>query len=335
MALEKIVLVKLKRAEFAGPVTLDKRAALNANDGVIYSLFETAKHQMNRSANKRFGFFDDMAEHKQFIGLLKSEQEENIDFLSFANKACEQLQVQLETAETPFTTALLFAKESLLGQDYLYILWLQTSDIIQIGPDLEPYTSESIEPSKVPFALRIHLNGWQEADSPKYLTQIVSRGSKDLTDAFNRFSNFSEGIDLKQQTTEFLDIVDSFSEELPEEKAKSVKAQIVEYCVEKDKIGEPVVLADISEQLDQHEPKKFTEFVTAKQETPNDEILTDRSSLKKYMRYSGRDNSLSISFSAERFGEDITYDPTRGTLSINALPKSLRAQLSGFANKDS
>ena len=74
MALEKIVLVKLKRAEFAGPVTLDKRSALNANDGAIYSLFETAKKQMNRSANKRFGFFDESAEHKQFIGLLQSER---------------------------------------------------------------------------------------------------------------------------------------------------------------------------------------------------------------------------------------------------------------------
>ena len=333
MALEKIVLVKLKRAEFAGPVTLDKRAALNANDGAIYSLFETAKHQMNRSASKRFGFFDDAAEHKQFIGLLKSEQQESVDFLSFANKAAEQLQVQLESAETPFTATLLFAKETLLGQDYLYLLWMQSADIIQIGPDLDPYTSESIEPTKIPFALRIHLNGWNEAASPKYLTQIASRGSKDLSEAFMRFSTFAEGIDLKQQTTEFLDIVDSFSEELPEEKAKNIKTQILEYCVEKDKIGEPVVLEEISEKLDQHEPKKFNDFVTAKQETPENEILTDRASLKKYMRYSGRDNSLSISFSAERFGEDLTYDPIRGALSINSLPKTLRVQLSGFADK--
>lgn len=333
MALENIVLVKLKRTDFAGPVKLEKRTALNANDGAIYSLFETAKQQLNRSASKRFGFFDDAAEHKQFIGLLKSLQAQNIDFLTFANKSAEQLQVQLEAAETPFTGAIIFATESLLGQDYLYLLWMQTADIIQTGPDLEPYSSESIEANKLPFALRIHLGGWEADDSPKYLTQISSRGSKDLTEAFMRFSTFSEGIDLKAKTAEFLNIVENFSEDMPQEKAKTVKSQIIDYCVEKDKIGEPVVLEEISEKLDQHEPKKFTEFVTAQQETPEAEILTDRSSLKKYMRYSGRDNSLSISFSAERYGEDITYDPSTSSLQIKQLPKSLRVQLSGFADK--
>lgn len=333
MALEKIALVKLQRSDFAGPVKLQKRSDLNANDGAIFSLFETAKHQLNRSASKRFGFFDDSAEHKQFQGLLKSQQEETIDFLSFANKSAEQLQIQLELSETPFTSAFIFAQESLLGQNYLYLLWLPTADVIQTGPDLAPYNAEIIEPSKVQFALRIHIEGWLEADSPKYLTQIASRGSKDLSDAFVRFSNFSEGIDLKQQTTEFLDIVDRFSEEMPEEKAKTMKTAVMEYCVEQDKIGAPVVLDDISEQLDTEAPQKFTEFVTAKQEVPEKEILTDRSSLKKYMRYSGRDNSLSISFSAERYGSDITYDPTTSSLQINKLPKSLKVQLSGFAEK--
>lgn len=333
MALEQIVLVKLKRSEFAGPITLDKRSSLNENDGAIYSLFETAKQQLNRSAQKRFGFFDEAAEHKQFIGLLNSLENNSIDFLSFANKSAEQLQVQMETADTPFTAAFIFAQESLLGQNYLYLLWLPTTDIIQTGPDLAPYNSEQIDAAKLPFALRIHLDGLKEKSSPKYLTQITSRGSKDLTDAFNRFSNFTEGVDLKQQTTEFLSIVDKFSEDLPEEKSKQVKTQIIDYCVEKDKIGEPVLLEDISTQLDQHEPKKFTSFVTGEQKTPELEILTDRSSLKKYMRYSGRDNTLSISFSAERYGEDITYDPTTGSLNIHQLPKSLKVQLSGFANK--
>ncbi len=333
MALESIVTVKLKRTEFAGPVKIEKRIHLNDNDGAIYSLFDTAKKQLNRSANKRFGFFDSAAEHKQFPALLAALQNKSIDFLSFANKTAEQLQVQFEAAETPFTYAILFAQESLLGQDYLYILCLQTTDIIQMGADLNPHTSESIEASKVPFAVRLHLNGWQDEDSAKYLTQLCARGSKDLSEAFQRFTNFCEGIDLKQQTTEFLTIVEDFAEALPDEKAKQVTKQILDYCVDQDKIGEPVMVEDISQQLDQHAPKHFTEFVAQAQAQPEPEILTDRSSLKKYMRYSGRDNSLSISFSAERFGQDITYDATRGTLNISTLPKSLRVQLSGFADK--
>jgi nucleoid-associated protein len=51
------------------------------------------------------------------------------------------------------------------------------------------------------------------------------------------------------------------------------------------------------------------------------------------MRYFGRDNSLSISFSAERFGQDIQYDPAESSLKIAKLPKSLKAQLSNHFDK--
>ncbi|CAA0078964.1 Nucleoid-associated protein YejK [BD1-7 clade bacterium] len=333
MALEKIILLKLQRSEFAGPVNKQQRSELNAADGPIYSLFETAKHQLNKSASKRFGFFDDNAEHKQLIGLLTNWQSETLDLPAMANKAAEQLQIQLELAETPFTATLLFAQESLLGQNYFYLLWLPTSEIIQVGGELEPYVSESIEPTKLQFALRLHIDEWQSSGSPKYLTQLLNRGSKDLAEAFERFSSFTEGLDLKQQTAEFIDIIESYSADMPEEDSKQFKTQVLDYCVDQDKVGNPVKVDELSEAIDQEAPQKFAEFVVKHQEQPEKEIYTDRSSLKKYMRFSGRDNSLSISFNAERFGSDITYEPASGTLSISQLPKSLRTQLSGYADK--
>lgn len=333
MSLENAVLLKIQRSEFSGPIQCHKPSKLSATDGVIYSLFEQAKQQMNRSAAKRFGFFDNESENKQIMGLINNWQAKSINFLSFANKSTEYLQQQFEESETPFSASLIFAEESLLGQHYLYCFWLPMVEVIQAGEDLEPYRSESIEASKIQYGIRLHLDEWQSGDSPKYLTMLASKGNKDLGEAFKRFGNFSEGIDLGKQTDEFLQIVDNFSEELPEEQAHSMKAAVIEYCVEQDKVGNPVILEDISEQIDKNSPAKFAEYVTSKQDIPQKELHTDRQSLKRYMRYFGRDHSLSISFSAERFGKDITYNPAGGSLSINKLPKNLKVQLSGYAEK--
>ena len=333
MSLKNALLIKLQRSDFSGPVECRKRSSLNAADGPIFSLFEQAKQQMNRSSAKRFGFFDSASEHQQITGLINNWQAGSIDFLAFANKTAEYLQQQLDESETPFSASLVFAEESLLGQHYLYCLWLPMIEIIQAGDDLEPYRSEYIEPAKIQYGLRLHLDEWQSGDSPKYLTLLASRGNKDLGEAFKRFANFSEGIDLGRQTEEFLQIVESFSDELPEEQARSVKAAVIDYCIEQDKVGNPVVLDDISEQLDTESPHKFAEYVTSKQDIPQKEIHTDRQSLKRYMRYFGRDHSLSISFSAERFGQDINYNPVSGSLAIHKLPKNLKAQLSGYAEK--
>ncbi len=334
MSLENAVLFKIRRNDFGGTIELQKRSTLNANDGIIYSLFEQGKQQLNRSAAKRFGFFDKTAEHQQLSGLLSQWQNNAIPFVTLANKATEHLEQLLAESDIPFAAALIFAHENLLGQHYFYCFWLPLVEAIQAGNDLEPFRTEVIEASQMPYALRLHIDTWQAGDSPKYLTILANRGIKELGDGFKRFANFSEGVDLGQQTKEFLQIVDSYSELLPESDIKSVKSAVIQYCVAQDKIGNPVMIEELSEQLNTKEPKAFATFVSTHQTTPQTEILTDRASLKRYMRYFGRDHSLSISFSAERFGSDIQYDPRSGSLNIAQLPKSLKIQLGSYAEKN-
>ena len=333
MALEHIVLQRLSRSEYNGPIEVKSRSEENAVDGVAYSIFEQAKQQFNRSASKRFGFFDAEAENKQLIGLINNWQAEQINFASFSAKALLCLQQLLDFSETPFNATLLFAHETLLGQHYLYCLWLPMAEVILTGDDLEPYRTEAVEAHKVHYGLRLHLDAWKDEDSPKYLTQIASRGSKDLAEAFTGFSNFKEGVDLGEQTKEFLQIIEEYADEMPEDEGRQMKTLVLDYCVERDKVGSPVLLDEISEQISDEKPQQFAEFVTAKQHNPDKEIYTDRASLKRYMRYFGRDTSMSISFSAERFGKDITYDPASGSLRIHQLPKSLKVQLSGHHDK--
>ena len=157
MSLENVVLFKMRRTDFAGTVELQKRTTNNASDGVIYSLFEQAKQQLNRSAAKRFGFFDKDAEHQQLSGLISQWQNNAMPFVSLANKAAEYLQQQLADSDNPFAAALVFAHENLLGQHYFYVFWLPLAEAIQAGNDLEPFRTEVIESSQLPYALRLHL----------------------------------------------------------------------------------------------------------------------------------------------------------------------------------
>ena len=333
MALKNAVLLKLWRSDFAGPVEIKQSQTENTVDGSIYSIFEQAKQQLNRSASKRFGFFNQEGEHKQLQALVKNWQEQQIDFLALANKCGSFLQQQIELSDTPIKSAVIFAHESILEQHYFYCFLLPVVEVIQAGNDLKPYYGEAIEANKIQFALRLHLEQYQDASSPKYLTQILGRGAKDLSNSFSDFTNFSEGIDISAQTNEFLDIVENYGDKLEDEKAKKFKTHVLDYCIEQDKIGIPVLLDELSEQLNEETPTAFADFVTGQQQQANNEIHTDRSSLKRYMRYFGRDNSLSISFSAERFGQDIQYEPASGSLRIQKIPKSLKAQLSGFYDK--
>jgi nucleoid-associated protein len=334
MALQHITLLKIQRSDFAGPIELTNASAELDIEGVAYSIFEQAKQQLNKSASKRFGFFDPEADNKQFRGLVKNFDSGTVNFLELANKASSFLQQQFDHSDTPINCTILVATESILEQQYLYFILLPMTEILQAGEDLNPYRSEAIAANRIQFALRLHMQSFIEDDTPKYLTQILSKGAKDLADSFERFSNFREGIDLSAQTSEFLKIVDDYSEqEEDQEKAKTVKAQILDYCVEQDSVGAPVMLEDISSQVDEQAPKAFADYVLGAQKEPTAEIHTDRNSLKRYMRYFGRDNSLSISFSAERFGQDIQYDPAESSLKIAKLPKSLKAQLSNHFDK--
>jgi nucleoid-associated protein len=62
-------------------------------------------------------------------------------------------------------------------------------------------------------------------------------------------------------------------------------------------------------------------------------LYTDRNQLKRYTRLYGRDQDLSISFSTAMLGRHITYDENTGTLTIRAIPKALKSQLTRHIKK--
>lgn len=333
MALTDVMMQKLERSQYNGDIQILSRSQANAVDGPIYSIFEQARNAFLRNANKQVGTFDSAGEHQQIMALIMNWQQEQIDFAGLSKRLISLLQQQLLPSEEPFTGIIISAIETIAEQQYLSIFWLSEVDVISYTADLEPLSSRMIAAEKVQYGLRLQLDDWQsEEPSTTYLHSLCSRGNKAFSEAFLRFSNFSQRIDNQKQTEDFLQLVENYSQTLEDEQSRPMRSAILDYCIAQDKIGQPIEIEQLSEHINEKEPQHFAQY--AEQQNSNDTVYTHRQSLKRYMRYFGRDSSLSISFSAERMEQDIIYDPMSSSLTIKKLPKSLKQQLTGFGSSN-
>lgn len=327
MSLNHCILHKIERTAPGGDITLALKADENNSSGPIFSLFEQLKHSFQRSSQKQFGHFDPNLEDNPLPAWIKQQQEDKIAFHSFSQRYVEDLKIKLDDSEDAFSAHILVAQETIMEQSMLYIFWINHVESIYIDSNMEVANTRYIDTKKISFAIKLDLEEWLEQNSPKYLSMITSRGDKVITDAFSRSIGFGSGVDTVKETTSFLAIVDQYTETLPEEKAVETKTKVLDYCVEQDKRGEPVVFEEISQQINEAAPLEFSSFVSDQQETPSPTLNTDRGSLKRYMRFFGRDKNISISFSSDLFGEHIRFEPESGRLTISAVPKSLKQQL--------
>lgn len=328
MTLKHCIIHKIERSSANEQISRQIREEENNAEGPIASLFEQLKRTFLGRSQKQYGHFDTELTDNPLPAWLKDHCKAGSSFHSLSKSIVDQLKIKLDSTEDGFQAHLLIAMDRVLEQDQFYIFWIRHEEAQHIANNLEVETSRFIEASKLQYAVRINLDEWQEQDSQKYMSLLTARGNKELSEAFSQLCGFSAGLDLVEDTREFLGIVDQFTENLPEEDGREYKTKLLDYCIEQDSHGTPVFIKEISSQLNEEAPQQFADFVAEKQQTVKEELHTDRASLKRYIRFFGRDKNISISFSADMFGEHIQYDAQSGTLTIKQIPKSLKEQLS-------
>ncbi len=319
-------------------VQLHLREEENSHEGPVISLFTQLKQSLQRSATRQYGLFDpDQSDNPLASWLTKYSQDE-IGFVSVSKKMTEQIKVVLNEQSSseenePFSAHLLYVVEELMDHQYLYLFWINHSDAQYIDSQLDVGNLSFVSGNKLNYVLKLDFSQWAIKDWQQYLTIQTSRSSKELTHAFLKFSGFLSGVNLQQQTDEFLNIVDQYSQSLDREESNQTKNTIVNYCVDQDMQGNPINFDSLSQVLNEQEPEKFSEFVKENQETPQEEIYAHRNSLKKYVRFYGREKDLSISFSSDRIDDNISFDQETGSLTFKQVPKSLQAQLAKYLKK--
>ncbi len=325
MAITHVIAHHIQRPHSTAEAKFSRRDSELPMDGKVEELLRELKRTFCNRAGKSYGSFSDDIGNYPFSGLLKSYCDEAIGFPSFSQKATDHFKVEIEKDESVVDAHLLMFQEKLSDADYLYLFMVDHDEALYIDGDLTVKTTLNI--GSLMLGARVNLSEWLNSGS-NYLSLLRLRGEKPLTDAFFSWVGFADQqLDIYKDTTEFLDIVSAYSQRMPEEEANETKTKVVDYCLEQDKAGEPVEYNKLSEVISEREPKAFVDFIEQVQEQPKKELIPHRARLKQFIRLSGRDENLSMSFDAQCLGESIHYDHQNETLTLTQLPKALKSRI--------
>ena len=291
-------------------------------------------------ASKRYGEFG--PEAPQLKALLLDWLSGRQSFLSLTERITKLFSVMLDNTKLEIDGHLAFMAEQLADGDRFYVYHIRERSGMAFNENKELTQTRFIDFSNTGFALCVDTTQLQQDHSKKYVSFSYGRGEKALQNTFVEFSGFTDRVNTEQETQVFLKIVDEYTSQLAEEEANETITKVVDYCLEQDKYGAAVNFNSLSQEINEDEPAKFATFIqqkqseyasSADQDSNNEsretksELIPDRKSLKNYVRYSGKNKDVTLSFSAMALGKDIEFNQQKDELILRNLPTRLLKQL--------
>lgn len=241
----------------------------------------------------------------------------------------QSLAKQLEQQALPLNAHFLFFVEKSFDHHHVFYLFvLHQSESLSITAQLDVCTNYVIDTGASMFGIKVDLAEWKGDRQYAYLSMIPPKGNAPLATLFDQLTGFNHGINKQEVTDQFLAGVEGYAKQLPDEQAKEYREQVVEYCVEKEKNDEPVSLPGLSEALNGIDCGQFIRQMASHNPKLEEEpVMIDRRALQRYVKFSGREKALAISFSSDQLNDRVQYDESRDVLTIHGLPSALREQL--------
>lgn len=297
-----------------------------ARDDLMHQLNEA----YNAKAGKAWGFFHPESGAYPFSGWLNKYLAGNDGFISFSDGAVEHLTKLMEESNLSVGGNALFCHYQQGLTEYLTIALVQEAEAVIMTDSLTLVPVRRLDLDHVHLAARINLSEWKNnPDSRQYISFIKGKNGRKATDYFRDFIGCQEGIDGPGETRTLLKAFSDFveSEDLGEESAREKTHILVSYSMAQAKMGEPISLDELSELIDEDQPKSFADFIRNKDYGLSPTIPADKKTLNKFRRFTGRAEGLSISFEAHLLGSKIEFDEAGGTLTLRGLPTQLAEQL--------
>ena len=277
------------------------------------------------------------AEHEQslFSLQLKSYDEGSTPLREYGDTVLQHFVELLGKTEIMLDAHILFAREDNQHNHNFYAAIVHHKSGHQISPKGELVKIDYLNTDEISLLAKVDLGEWRTNDPHlSYLTVLVSRGERELNECFLTWLGFANKANVKEQTDAFIEAVESYVQQQPKDNAQQTREQLVNYCIEQDRVGNKVTIDDLSDQIESQAKSSFANHI--KQEKPDLQhaIIPDRSKLKQYMRISGRNELLSMSFDTKCLGESIIYDEKSDKLVINNLPAALKTRLLKHLNQN-
>lgn len=296
-------------------------------EGLNNRLLAELKPLFTRRASKRYGCFADEA--TAFKGLLLNWRDETLGFTQFTAKVIEHLAMLMEQEDLESDGHWLFIEEELEAAHRLWIAQLKQKDGLLLNSDNDLQETGYIDFAKTGLCACIDLHELNNPAGKRYLTLSFGFGDRPLQQPLMGFFGFTDTVDTQADTERFMEVVSDYAESMPEENAKRYQKEVAEFCMEQSKEGATVNYRELAGSVDSVAEVSLDDFIAERAPEMQEEFIPDRSSLKKYIRYTGRTREVSISFSNESLGKSITFDPASETLTLNDLPSALIKQLKG------
>jgi nucleoid-associated protein len=315
-----------------GQLTYDGALPGNNADEAHHNLFDSLRGVFHAHSRRQFGIFDAELPNAAMAVGVRDYHGQIIDAEKFGLRLAEQIKQNIDSGDLQYSWYLWFIVEQNGADQFIYLFLLKQDESYHFSTQHTVTVGGAIRPDRLQYAAKINLNEWH-AQSKTYLMYLAPKNQTAMTLVWKSLIGFAEGVDRAAQTEVLLTAIDRYADELPPEKEHEYRERIVEYCLDQDRIGEPVEIKALSRHVDEDAPAALMNFLTEHSEAPATELYADRKQLKRYTRLYGRDNDLSIGFSTLTLGRNIIYDESTETLTIRAIPKTLKSQLARFVKK--
>jgi nucleoid-associated protein len=308
------------------------RDALIGRSSAVANLVEQLHLAYNGKPAKGYAAFETEKSPKVALALA-DWQSGNSDYLGFSRATTDALVQELSQHQLPESGYLLLAHYRYLASEFLLICLLGSKDHFELTEQLELATSRHLDISRMQLAARLDLTEYAvNREQGHYISFIRGRAGRKVADFFLDFLGCAEGTDAKANSQLVLASVEEYlgaAEFAPEEKT-AARRQVFDYCEERAKAGQAVVLAELSAVVDPEQENGFLHYCAEQQLAVAEQFPVEVKELKKLVKFNGTGGGLSLSFDEKLLGERVSYDLKTDTLVIKGTPPNLRDQLQRF-----
>ena len=329
MPIRHSIIHQINKKPDGSPAVLHVSSTELVESQATANLLNDFNEAYNAKQGKGWGFFQPESGAYPFSGWLKGFYDGG-DFIEFSRTAVEHLTKLMEESNLSVGGHVLFAHYQQGMTDYLIVTLLQHSEGVTVNADLSVTPSKHLDLGNINLAARINISEWRNNPmSRQYISYLKGSKGRKSTDYFRDFIGCQEGVDGPGETRTLLKALSDFvtAEDMHEDSAREKTQALVSYSMAQAKIGEPITLDELSELIDEKQPKAFYDFIRNKDYGLSAEIPTDKRTLNQFRRFTGRAEGMSISFEQHMLGSKVEFNAEAGTLMLRGLPTQLSEQL--------
>ncbi len=290
--------------------------------------------------SKSLGRFDDDTATYPFqtylLNYLEDSSYPSDGFIQFTQKAMDRLVEQAKTSIKAAGGFVLFMHYEVFENHYLMLQIISQKQVFNIE-DLDIKDLDAVDLETPRYAVRIDINEWllqkngevKDEDDSVYVSFLRGTASK-VSDYFQNFIGVTDYAAPKQATAAMIDTCRQYLSESGEDNdaRRGIEKNVLEFCEERKKTGQPVPLADIAGIINRDAPGELIDYINEHElEVPN-YFEPDSGELRKLKRYEYRGENWNISFNHELFTNGIVvYNESNNTLTIKDVPADFAHKL--------